>query len=80
LHSTKWNNEKKKGEKPILLKKIFLVQDAEGNEENRYLVPDPNKTKINNIKGPINAHKNTLKEEILQEITENFMEKIVDRV
>jgi hypothetical protein len=31
---------------------------------------------INNTKEPRNAHKNTLKEEILQEITENFMEKI----
>jgi hypothetical protein len=33
---------------------------------------------MNNTKEPSNAHKNTLKEEILQEITENFMEKILD--
>jgi hypothetical protein len=35
---------------------------------------------INNTKKPSNAHKSTLKEEILQEITENFMEKIRDMV
>jgi hypothetical protein len=35
---------------------------------------------INNTKEPSNAHKNTLKEEILQEITENFMEKILDMI
>jgi hypothetical protein len=50
-----------------------LIQDSEGNEENRYSVPDSNKTKINDIKEPSDAHKNILKEEILQVITENFM-------
>jgi hypothetical protein len=35
---------------------------------------------INSTKEPSNAHKNILKEEILQEITENFMEKILDMV
>jgi methionyl-tRNA synthetase len=35
---------------------------------------------INDTKEPSNAHKNTLKEEILQEITENFMEKILHMV
>jgi cell division ATPase FtsA len=34
----------------------------------------------NNTKDLSDAHKNTLKEEILQEITENFMEKILDMV
>jgi UDP-galactopyranose mutase len=34
------------------------------------------KTKINDIEEHSNAHKNTLKEEILQEITENYMEKM----
>jgi cell division ATPase FtsA len=29
---------------------------------------------------PINAHKNTLREEILKEITENLMEKMLDVV
>jgi hypothetical protein len=46
----------------------------EENAENGYPVPDSNKTMINYTKEPSNAHKNTLKEEILQEITENFME------
>jgi hypothetical protein len=49
------------------------MQDSEGNEEKRYPVPHSNKIKINNTKEPSNAHKNTLKEEILQVITENFM-------
>jgi hypothetical protein len=39
-----------------------LMQDSEGNEANRYLVPDSNKTKINDSKEPDSAHKNTLKE------------------
>jgi cell division ATPase FtsA len=62
------------------LKKKNLIQDSEENEENGYPAPDPNKTKINDTKEPSNAHKNTLKEEILKEITENFMEKILDIV
>jgi hypothetical protein len=37
------------------------------------------RTKISDTKEPSNAHKNTLKEEILQVITENFMEKTLDR-
>jgi hypothetical protein len=49
-----------------------LIQDSEGNKENRYPVPDSNKTRINDAKKPNNAQKNTLKEEILPEITENF--------
>jgi hypothetical protein len=35
---------------------------------------------INNTKETSDAHKNTIKEEILQEITENFLKKILDRV
>jgi hypothetical protein len=57
-----------------------LIQDSEGNKENRYLVPDSNKTKINDAKEPNNSHKNSLKEEILQVITENFMEMLLDMV
>jgi hypothetical protein len=56
-----------------------LVQDSEGNEENRYPVPDYNKTKINYPKEPNEAYKNTIKREILQEITENFMEMLLDK-
>jgi hypothetical protein len=57
-----------------------LIQDSEANEENGYLVPDPKKTKTNDTKEPSDAHRNILKEEILQEITVNFMEKILDMV
>jgi hypothetical protein len=39
---------------------------------------DSNKTKINNAKELNNAHQNFLKEEILQIITENFMEMLLD--
>jgi hypothetical protein len=31
----------------ILSQQNNLIQDSEGNEENGYPVPDPNKTKIN---------------------------------
>jgi hypothetical protein len=64
----------------ILPPKNNVIQDSEGNEENRYPVLDSNKTKINDTKEPNNVHKNTLKEKILQVITENFMEMIVDMV
>jgi hypothetical protein len=57
-----------------------LIQDSERNEENGYPVPDSNKTKINDTKEPSDSHKNNLKEEILQVITEDFMEMIVDAV
>jgi hypothetical protein len=56
------------------------VQEPEGNEENRYPDTDSNKTKINYDKEPNEAHKSTLKEEILQVINENFMEMILDMV
>jgi ABC-type transporter Mla subunit MlaD len=57
-----------------------LIQDLEGNEENGYPILDTNKTKINDTKEPNNVHKNALKEEILQTITENFMEMLPDMV
>jgi hypothetical protein len=57
-----------------------LVQDSEGNEKNGYQDPDSNKTKINYAKDPKEAHKNTLKEEIQQVITENLMEMLLDMV
>jgi hypothetical protein len=57
-----------------------LIQDSEGNEENGYPVSDSNKTNINDTKEPNDPHKNTLKEEILQVITENYMEIILDMV
>jgi hypothetical protein len=57
-----------------------VVQDLEQNEENRYLDPDSNKTKINYTKEPNEANKNILKEEILQVINENFTEMLLDMV
>jgi hypothetical protein len=57
-----------------------LIQDSEGNEENRYLVLDSNKTKINDTKEPNDANKNSLKEEILDVIMENFMVMLQDMV
>jgi polyhydroxyalkanoate synthesis regulator phasin len=42
--------------------------------------PDSSKTKINYTKEPNKAHKNILKEEILQVINENFIEMILDMV
>jgi hypothetical protein len=57
-----------------------VVQDSKGNEENRYPDADCNKTKINYAKELNEAHKNTLKEEILQVITENFIEMLLDMV
>jgi hypothetical protein len=57
-----------------------LVQELEGNEENRYSDPDSNKMKINCTKEPNEAHKNNLKEEVLQVINENFIEMMLDRV
>jgi hypothetical protein len=53
-----------------------VVWDLERNEENRYPDPDSNKTKINYTKEPNEAHKNNLKEEILQVINENFNQNV----
>jgi hypothetical protein len=66
--------EDKKGMETFLPPQNKLVQDSEENEENRYPDPDSNKTKIHYAKEPKEAHNNTLKEEILQVITDNFME------
>jgi hypothetical protein len=57
-----------------------LVQETEGNEENRCPDPASNKTKINYAKEPNEAHKNILKEEIPQVINKNFIEMILDMV
>jgi hypothetical protein len=57
-----------------------LVQDTEGNEENRYSDPDSNKMKINYAKESNEAHKSNLKKEILQVLNENFIEMILDMV
>jgi uncharacterized protein YukE len=57
-----------------------LVQDSEGNKENGYQDSDSNKTRINYTKEPNEAHKNSLKEEILQVINENFIDMLLDMV
>jgi hypothetical protein len=57
-----------------------VLQDLEQNEDNGYPDPDSNKTKINYTKEPNKAHKNSLKEEILQIINENFIEMLLDMV
>jgi hypothetical protein len=46
-------------ETTILKKKNNLIQDSEGTEENRFPVPDANKTMISNTKEHSDAHKNT---------------------
>jgi hypothetical protein len=55
--------------KPVSPKQKF-VQQPEGNEENRYSDPNSNKMKINYAKEHNEAHKNNLKEEILQVLNE----------
>jgi hypothetical protein len=57
-----------------------LVQEPEGNEENKYSDLDSNKMKINYAKVPNEAHRNNLKEEILQVLNENFIQMILDMV
>jgi hypothetical protein len=64
----------KKGWKPFSPKNK-VAQDSGGNED-----PDSNKTKINYTKELKEAHKNILEEEILQVITENFMELVLNKV
>jgi hypothetical protein len=80
LHSTKWIDWKRKKGWSHSHQKNNLTQDSEGNDENGYPVPHSSKTKINDKKELSNAHKKSLKEEILQVITENFMEMILDVV
>jgi hypothetical protein len=57
-----------------------VIQDSEGNEENWHPVSDSNKTKVNDAKEPSHANNNSLEEEILQVITENFMDMLLDMV
>jgi hypothetical protein len=71
---------RQKGMETILPLQKKLIQDSEGNEENGYPDSDANKTKINYTKEPNEAHKNQLKEEILQVINENFIEMLLDTI
>jgi hypothetical protein len=61
---------KREGNHSLSLKKV--LQNLEQNKENGYPGPDSDKTKINYTSEPNEAHKNILKEEILQVINENF--------
>jgi hypothetical protein len=91
-HPVKWQEEE--GIENTLLKKIIQYKDSVGNEENGYAVPDLNKTIINVTKEPSDAHKakqqqqknqnnnniNKTQGEIWEEISEKFMENILDMV
>jgi hypothetical protein len=57
-----------------------LVQDSEVNEENGYPDPHSSKAKINYTKEPKESNENTMKEEILKVINENFIEMLLDMV
>jgi hypothetical protein len=57
-----------------------ISTNSEGNEENGYPVPDFNKTKKDYPNEPNEAHKNTLKQEILHEITEEIMEMLLEKI
>jgi microcompartment protein CcmL/EutN len=84
LHSTKWSNgKKKKGWKPLentVFKKIIQYRIQYEKKKNGYPVLDTNKTMINVTKEPYDTYIKTLKEENLEDISEIFMEKIVDMV
>jgi predicted house-cleaning noncanonical NTP pyrophosphatase (MazG superfamily) len=54
------------------------IQDSVGNDKNGYPGPSLNKTKVNVTKKPNDNHIKTLKEEILEDISEKFMKKIPD--
>jgi uncharacterized membrane protein YcgQ (UPF0703/DUF1980 family) len=57
-----------------------LLQESEGNEENRYPDSDSKKAKRNYTKEPKKAHKIAMKKEILQVTNENFTEMTLDMV
>jgi hypothetical protein len=57
-----------------------LLKEPDGNEEKWYPDSDSNKTRRNYTKEPNKTHKNTLKDEIMQIINENFIEMILDMV
>jgi hypothetical protein len=70
--------QKKQGNQYTHSKK--LVEETEGNEENRYSHRDSKNMKINYAKEPNEAHKNNLKDKILQVINENCIEITLDMV
>jgi hypothetical protein len=58
--------------------KIQFNQDSVRNVENGYPVTDLNKIMINVTKDPSETHIKTLKEEILEDITKKFVDKVLD--
>jgi hypothetical protein len=60
------------------------IEDSVGNEENEYPVSDPppqnNETYKMSLRRPMTLIKKSLMEEILGEITEKLLEKILDTV
>jgi hypothetical protein len=57
-----------------------LIQDLEGNEENRYPDPDSNKTNINYAKKTQGSPQELSERKILHVITDNFIEMLLDMV
>jgi hypothetical protein len=76
----KWCNGKKEWKLLFSTTTKNSIQDSVGNEQNHYPVPDLNKTMINVTKEQRDTYIKTLKEKILEDITEKFMEKIPDMV
>jgi hypothetical protein len=72
--------ERRKNRNHSTQKKNNSIHDLVRNEENGYPVPDLNKTMINVTEEPSDTHIKALKEEILEDITEKFMEKILGMV
>jgi hypothetical protein len=60
-NSTKWNDGKTEKGWKAFSPKNKLAQDSEGDEENGYPVPDPNKTKIDYPKKPSEAQRTPMK-------------------
>jgi hypothetical protein len=56
------------------------MEDLVGNEQNGYPVPDSNKTIINITNEPFNIHRKIPKREIMGEVTEKILEKMIDIV
>jgi hypothetical protein len=66
----------RKPENPTPQKTNNRIEDLVGNEENEYLVPDPNRIMIAITNELSDTHKKSLKEEIMDKITEKLMEKL----
>jgi hypothetical protein len=72
--------ERRRPGNPTTQKTNNSIENLVRNEENEYPVPDSNRTMINIINGLSDAHKKSLKEEIMGMITEKLMEKLQNMV